>query len=337
MSHLEEKAADPKLWEDSEAGQATLQKMAQVRDSLMPILELDKRATDLIELAEMAGEDGEPDAELEAELAEEAAQIQQALEKFELQTLLSGEYDRNSAIVEVNSGAGGTESCDWAQMLVRMYLRWAQDHKYTVEIADEVPGDVAGIKSCTLIIGGVNAYGYLKAERGVHRLVRISPFDANKRRHTSFASVDVIPEVEGTQEVNINPDDLRIDTYRSSGAGGQHVNKTDSAVRIVHLPTGIMVACQNERSQHQNKAMAMKVLQARLLERERQEDAARMNELRGEQQAIEWGNQIRSYVFDDRRVKDLRTGHETSDVQGVMDGDIDPFLQAYLQWQARKN
>jgi peptide chain release factor 2 len=204
-------------------------------------------------------------------------------------------------------------------------------------MVDEVPGDVTGFKNVTFIVRANNAYGYLKAERGVHRMVRISPFDANKRRHTSFASVDVIPEVEDTEEVDINPDDLRVDTFRSSGAGGQHVNKTDSAVRITHLPTGIVVSCQNERSQHKNRAVAMKVLQARLLEREIRANEARMAAIRGEQQAIEWGSQIRSYVFDDRRVKDHRTGYETGDVIGVMDGAIDPFLQAYLQWQGRKS
>ena len=275
---------------------------------------------------------------MEAELSTEAESIQAELARLELQTLLSGEHDANNAIVEINAGAGGTESCDWALILQRMYLRWAQEKGYKVEIIDEVPGEVAGIKSVTFEVVGPNAYGWLKAERGVHRLVRISPFDANKRRHTSFASVDVIPEVEESEEVQINPDDLRVDTYRSSGAGGQHVNKTDSAVRITHLPTGIVVAVQNERSQHKNRAMAMKILQARLVEKDIKEQEAKMAELRGEQQAIEWGNQIRSYVFQPyTMVKDHRTGHETGDIIRVMDGALDPFMQAYLQWKGGKN
>ena len=264
--------------------------------------------------------------------------ISTELNRFELETLLSGPHDSANAIIEVNSGAGGTESCDWAQMLLRMYLRWAADHGFQTEIADETPGDVAGVKSVTVIITGPRAYGYLQAERGVHRLVRISPFDANKRRHTSFASVDVVPEVEEAEEVAINSDDLRVDTFRSSGAGGQHVNKTDSAVRITHLPTGIVVSCQNERSQHKNRALAMKVLQSRLMELERRENSKKMDEIRGVQQSIEWGNQIRSYVFQPYTMaKDHRTGAETGDIIKTMDGGIDLFIQAYLQWQSQKS
>jgi peptide chain release factor 2 len=338
MEALEQKAANPALWDDTEAAQATLQKLSKVRDSVMPVVTLQQRVGDLIDIIEVAAEEEEQDPSLEAELNAEAESLETDLARYELETLLSGEHDASNAIVEINSGAGGTESCDWVQMLLRMYLRWAQERGYNVEMADETPGDVAGYKSVTFIVSGPNAYGYLQSERGVHRLVRISPFDANKRRHTSFASVDVIPEVEETEEINIDPDDLRVDTYRSSGAGGQHVNKTDSAVRLTHIPTGLVVSCQNERSQHKNKAMAMKVLQARLLERERKESNARMAEIRGEQQAIEWGNQIRSYVFQPyTMIKDHRTGYETGDVIRVMDGAIDPFLQAYLQWQGRKN
>ncbi len=335
LEHLEEKAADPDLWQDSEAATSTLQKLAQVRDSVTPVVDLQRRASDLQDLAEMAAEEKDPG--LESDLEREADAIQQELDRFELETLLSGEHDNANAIVEINAGAGGTESCDWVQMLLRMYLRWGQEHGYTTEMVDETPGEVAGLKSVTFVVQGPRAYGYLKAERGVHRLVRISPFDANKRRHTSFASVDVIPEVEEAEEVEINPDDLRIDTYRSSGAGGQHVNKTDSAVRITHIPTGIVVSCQNERSQHKNRATAMKVLQSRLKEREMRESEAKMAELRGEQRAIEWGNQIRSYTFQPYTlIKDHRTGYETGDVIRVMDGAIDPFLTAYLQWQGRK-
>jgi peptide chain release factor 2 len=324
------------LWNDTDAAQTTLQKLVQMRERVTPVLELQRRTADLVELADMVADEEDVDATLETELTTEAESLEKELARYELETLLSGPHDSANAIVEINSGAGGTESCDWAAMLLRMYLRWAQERGYAVEIADETPGDVTGYKSTTFIVRGPNAYGYLRGEHGVHRMVRISPFDSNKRRHTSFASVDVVPELDEAEEVEINPDDLRVDTFRSSGAGGQHVNKTDSAVRITHIPTGIVVSCQNERSQHKNRAMAMKVLQARLLDKERRELEARMSEIRGEQAANEWGSQIRSYVFDDRRVKDHRTGHETGDVMGVMDGAIDPFLQAYLQWQGRK-
>lgn len=300
-------------------------------------MNLEKTASDLEELAAIA-EESDDGAELTDELEQEARTLEQRLERYELETLLNGEHDANSAIVEINAGAGGTESCDWANMLLRMYCRWAQDHAMPVEIVDENPGDVAGIKSAMFTVTGLNAYGYLKAERGVHRLVRISPYDANKRRHTSFASVDVIPDIEEGAGIEINPDDLRVDTYRSSGAGGQHVNKTDSAVRITHIPTGLVVTCQNERSQHKNRAMALKVLAARLADRQRQENEAKLAAIRGEHQSIEWGNQIRSYVFQPyTMVKDHRTGHETGDVLGVMDGAIDPFLQAYLQWRGGKS
>jgi peptide chain release factor 2 len=336
IAELEDVASAPNLWDDPENAQKVLQSLSQMKDQLEPILALEKRSKDLLEMAELLSEEQDP--ELIAELSGDTERLIKDVEKFELDTLLSGPNDNANAIVEINSGAGGTESCDWAQMLLRMYLRWAQERNYQVEIADELQGDVAGLKSVTFVVNGPNAYGYLKGESGVHRLVRISPFDANKRRHTSFASVDVIPDVKDEGEIEINPDDLRIDTYRSSGAGGQHVNKTDSAVRITHIPTGIVVSCQNERSQHKNRAMALKVLQARLMERERRENEAKMAELRGEQQSIEWGNQIRSYVFQPyTMIKDHRTGYETGDVIRVMDGAIDPFLAAYLKWEGRKN
>jgi peptide chain release factor 2 len=301
---------------------------------VQPVLDVRRRSEDLAELADMAAGEEVPDEGLVSELASETGALETELAKFELETLLSGEHDASNAIVEINAGAGGTESCDWAAILLRMYLRWCQDRGFTVEMADETPGDVTGYKSVSFIVEGRNAYGYLQGERGVHRLVRISPFDSNKKRHTSFASVDVIPEIEETEEVPINPDDLRVDTFRSSGAGGQHVNKTDSAVRITHLPTGIVVSCQNERSQHKNRAVAMKVLQARLMELERRASEEKMSALRGEQQSIEFGNQIRNYVFQPYTlVKDLRTGCETGDVIRVMDGALDPFMQAYLQWK----
>ena len=256
------------------------------------------------------------------------------MDDLQLSTMLNEPHDAADAIVEINSGAGGTESCDWVEMLLRMYLRWAERRGYATEVIDSVPGDVAGMKNVTFTIRGLNAYGYIKAERGVHRLVRISPFDSNARRHTSFASVDAVPEIAETDEVQINADDLRIDTYRASSAGGQHVNKTDSAVRITHIPTGIIVSCQNERSQHQNREVAMKVLKAKLLEVERRENEAKLAELRGEKRAIEWGSQIRSYVFQPYQlVKDLRTDAETGNIIAVMDGEIDMFIDAYLRWR----
>ena len=336
VAELEQRTAEPGFWDDPVAAQSTLQRAAREREALEPLLNLMQRSRDLADLCELASDD-EDGAELEEELSADLARLRTDLERFEFETLLSGPWDSRNAIVEINAGAGGTESCDWAQMLLRMYTRWAQDHGFDAEVLDEVPGEVAGIKNVTFEVRGKYAYGYLESERGVHRLVRISPFDANKRRHTSFASVDVIPETDEADDVAIAPEDLKIDTYRSSGAGGQHVNKTDSAVRILHIPTGIVVTCQNERSQHKNRASAIKVLQARLLERRRKEEQAKVNELRGEQQAIEWGNQIRSYVFQPYTlVKDHRTGCEVGDVLGVMDGRIDPFIQAYLQWKGRK-
>jgi len=287
-------------------------------------------------MCELALEEDEP-GDLEADLAREMESIRSSIERIELETMLSGPWDARNAIVEINAGAGGTESCDWAQMLLRMYLRWAQDQGFETEIADEVQGEVAGLKSVTFEVRGTYAYGYLEAERGVHRLVRISPFDANKRRHTSFSSVDVIPQTDETDAIMVNPDEIRVETFRASGAGGQHVNKTDSAVRIHHLPTGIVVSCQNERSQHKNRAMALKVLQARLLERRRKEEQAQVDQLRGEQHSIEWGSQIRSYVFQPYTlVKDHRTNTEVGDVIGVMDGHIDLFIRAYLQSKGRK-
>ncbi len=281
------------------------------------------------ELAELVDDEESEDA---SEVRAEMDQVEADYARLELETLLSGEYDSANAILEINAGAGGTEACDWVDMLLRVYLRWAERRGYRTELLNSVPGDVAGSKNVTVLIEGRNAYGYLKNERGVHRLVRISPFDSNKRRHTSFAAVDVIPQIDDDSEVSINADDLRIDTYRASGAGGQHVNKTDSAVRITHIPTGIVVSCQNERSQHANREAAMKVLAARLSELQRAESEQRLAELRGDLRAIEWGSQMRSYVFQPYTlVKDLRTGHETGDVTRVMDGDIDDFIQAALK------
>ena len=293
------------------------------------MIELRSRIDDARVLAELVEDDQSSDAQ---ELRAEVSDIESAYQRLELEMLLSGEHDSSNAIMEINAGAGGTEACDWVDMLLRMYLRWAERRGYRTQILNTLEGDVAGLKNVTVLFEGHNAYGHLKNERGVHRLVRISPFDANKRRHTSFAAVDVIPEIEDDVHVDINPEDVKVDTYRASGAGGQHVNKTDSAVRITHIPSGIVVSCQNERSQHANREVAMKVLAARLAEMQRAQNEQRLAELRGDIRAIEWGSQMRSYVFQPYTlVKDHRTGHETGDVLRVMDGDIDDFIYSALR------
>jgi peptide chain release factor 2 len=274
----------------------------------------------------------ESDAELQAELEEELTNLTSRLNDFELQLLLSEEYDKHNAILELHPGAGGTESQDWGSMLLRMYTRWAEKKGFKVETLDYLPGDEAGIKSVTLAIRGHNAYGYLKAEKGVHRLVRISPFDASGRRHTSFVSCEVMPELTDEIEIEVRTEDLKIDTYRASGAGGQHINTTDSAVRITHMPTGVVVTCQNERSQIKNREAAMKMLKAKLYQREIEQQEKELLEIRGEQKEIGWGSQIRSYVFHPySMVKDHRTSAESGNVQGVMDGDLDQFIDAYLR------
>jgi len=313
-----------------------MQELARLETIIAPWEEVRRRLDDAGVLIELAQEEADPKA-YEADLRAELDAVRERLAELEMADLLSGEHDAANAIMEINAGAGGTEACDWAAMMVRMYLRWAERHRYKVDQLDETPGEVAGIKSARLHVQGPNAYGYLKAERGVHRLVRISPFDAAKRRHTSFASVDVIPEIEEAEAVEINPDDLRIDTYLSSGAGGQNVQKNETAVRITHLPTGIVVSCQNQRSQLKNREFAMKVLRARLAEIHRREQEAKMAELRGEQRSIEWGNQIRSYVFQPYTlVKDHRTNAETGNIIAVMEGEIDALIHAYLS-QFRRN
>jgi peptide chain release factor 2 len=290
-----------------------------------------RQAEDLVTLAQLAQEEGSEgeSAEIEAGLAK----AEQMLADQEMAQLFAGEYDGHNALLSVNAGAGGTESCDWVDMLARMYGRWAEEHGYQWEIIDRTPGEEAGTRSMTASVTGDHAYGRLRGERGVHRLVRLSPFDSAHRRHTSFASVDVIPEVEEEDEIQISSEDLRIETYRASSAGGQHVNKTDSAVRITHLPTGIVTQCQNERSQHQNRAMALRVLKAKLLEMQREEQERKMAELRGEQTEIAWGHQIRSYVLHPyQMVKDHRTGHETGSAARVLEGGVDGFIEAYLRW-----
>ncbi len=292
--------------------------------------QLQDQIEDIAALWELAVE--EDDISLESEIENTIVKLKNQFADLELEILLSGPYDRNNAIITLHSGAGGTESQDWVQMLYRMYVRWGERRGFKVETLDLLPGEEAGIKSVTFSLAGENAYGYAKCEKGVHRLVRISPFDASGRRHTSFASVDVIPEVTDDAEITIDAEDLKVDTYRSGGAGGQHVNKTDSAVRITHLPTGIIVQCQSERSQIQNRAYCMRVLQAKLLELKRKQQEEEISEVRGEQNDIAWGSQIRSYVFHPySMVKDHRTSYETGNVNAVMDGEIDPYISAYLQ------
>lgn len=322
-------AAD--FWNDRNSAQEILSEASRLKRIVAPQLDFQKRLGDLNALLELA-EESDEDADLSAELASETNSMSLEIEKVEIESFLSGKLDNSNAIVTIHAGAGGTESCDWAEMLLRMYTRWAERRGWKCDVQDIVVGEEAGVAKVTIRIEGANAYGYAKAERGVHRLVRISPFDANKRRHTSFASVDIIAEIEDDVEIEIKDEELRIDTYRSSGKGGQHVNKTDSAVRITHIPTGIVVACQNERSQLKNKQTAMKILKSRLYEKLEDEKRAEMDKFYGEKGEIAWGNQIRSYVFQPyQMVKDLRTGAETGNIQAVMDGDIDMFVNAWLR------
>src|SRR5690554_1419993 len=320
----------PDFWNDPKEAQQVARQAKALKAQVEEWERAHGKWEDLEVLLELAVE--EDDEATLQEAAQQLADLEREVERLELSTLLSGEYDDADAILHIHAGAGGTEAQDWAEMLTRMYTRWAEDHGYTVEVLDSLPGEEAGIKSISLAVKGHRAYGYLKAERGVHRLVRISPFDASGRRHTSFASVTVEPDVEDDGEIEIDPSDLRIDTYRASGAGGQHVNKTESAVRITHLPTGIVVQCQSERSQHSNRDRAMRMLRARLLQRRLEEQQKKMAELRGEQAEIAWGSQIRSSVFQPyTMVKDHRADAETGNVQAVMDGEIDMFIEAYLR------
>ena len=335
--------ADPAFWNDGERARREIEELKEARRILQGYEAVARQVEDLGTLFELARAEAADQgaavalSDIGRELLEEYEKAARAVQRLELETLLSGPYDQQDAIVAIHPGAGGTESQDWAQMLLRMYRRWAEEQGFKVELLELLPGDEAGIKSVTLAVKGRHAYGYLKAERGVHRLVRISPFDASGRRHTSFASVDVLPDLPADQSVEIRPEDLRVETFRAGGHGGQYVNKTESAVRITHLPTGIVVSCQSERSQLSNRETALRILKARLLERKMAEHREKLEELRGEQSEIAWGNQIRSYVFCPYTlVKDHRTGHETADVQAVMDGEIQPFIEAYLRWQAAR-
>ncbi len=333
IAELEYKMSEPSFWDDAAAAQKLNQELAALKGGVDTYRDLMAKYEDAETLYEMGIEESDPS--MEGDIRAELTLIADGLETLQLEVLLSGEYDANDAILTLHAGAGGTEAQDWTQMLLRMYGRWAERHGFTVDTADLQPGDEAGVKSATLFIKGHNAYGFLKSEKGVHRLVRISPFDSQARRHTSFSACDVMPEIDDAVEVPINMDDVRVDYFRASGAGGQHINKTSSAVRMTHEPTGIVVQCQNERSQLQNKEQCLKMLRAKLFELEQEKKEEEIAKLEGVQQKIEWGSQIRSYVFQPyTMVKDVRTNAETGNVQAVMDGDIDPFIRAYLNAKA---
>lgn len=333
IEELERKMEEPGFWDDPEQSQELMKKLKSMKDDIATYHGLKEQYEEIETLIEMAEE--ENDASLVDEIKETLDEFINAFDSIRIKTLLSGEYDNSNAIVSLHAGAGGTESCDWAGMLYRMYTRWADKKGYEVEVIDYLDGDEAGIKSVTFEVRGENAYGYLKAEKGVHRLVRISPFNAAGKRQTSFVQCDVMPDIEEDVDVEIKDDDLRIDTYRSSGAGGQHINKTSSAIRITHIPTGIVVQCQNERSQFQNKDKAMQMLKAKLYLLKQQENAEKASGIRGEKKDMGWGNQIRSYVMQPyTMVKDHRTNAETGNVDSVLDGNIDLFINAYLKWIA---
>lgn len=332
---LEDKSASSAFWEDMQKAQQVLQQLKGYKELVEKYEKLCQSYEDVLTLIEMGNE--EEDEALALEAQDEAKDFITIYENMRIATLLDGDYDANDAIISLHAGAGGTEACDWVSMLFRMYKRWADSKGYKVELLDYLEGEEAGIKSVTLQISGSNAYGYLRSEKGIHRLVRISPFDSSGRRHTSFASCDVMPSITDEIQVDIRTEDLRIDTYRATGAGGQHINTTDSAVRITHIPTGVVVQCQNERSQIQNREKAMQMLRAKLFERQEEERMATLDDIRGEKKEIGWGSQIRSYVFHPYNlVKDHRTNEETGNTGAVMDGDIDKLMNAYLVWIHQK-
>ena len=330
LYELEEKTKDAGFWQDIELSTKTTKKMNNLKSKIEKYVKIENSLSSLIEMNDLV--EIENDESLEEELIKSIKKLQEEVSRLEVETLLSGKYDASNAILTLHPGAGGTEACDWVEMLYRMYTRWATENGYKVKELDYLEGEEAGIKSVTFLVEGEYAYGYLKGEMGVHRLVRISPFDSGGRRHTSFASLEVLPEITEDIEIDINPDDLRVDTYRASGAGGQHVNKTSSAVRITHIPTNIVVSCQSERSQIQNRETAMKMLKSKLLDLKEKEHKDKIEDLKGNQMDIAWGSQIRSYVFCPyTMVKDHRTNFEVGNVQGVMDGDLNEFMNAYLR------
>ncbi len=335
IEELEMEMEAPGFWDDPDTSNRKMKELKNLKDTKDLCEKLETQYSDIETLIEMGYE--EEDSELASEIRTELDEFIAELDALRIETLLSGEYDKNNAILKLNAGAGGTESCDWCSMLYRMYTRWAEKKGFAVEVLDYLDGEEAGIKSVTFQVNGMNAYGYLKSEKGVHRLVRISPFNAQGKRQTSFVSLDVMPEIEEDLDIEINPEDLRIDTYRSSGAGGQHINKTSSAIRITHLPTGIVVQCQNERSQFQNKDKAMQMLKAKLYMLKQEANAEKLSDIRGEVKDIAWGNQIRSYVLQPYKlVKDLRTNQEVANADAVLDGGLDPFINAYLKWLQTK-
>ena len=331
LTNLEDQTMDENFWNNQENSTKVLAKIKKIKNKYTQYKKIENEIVNLLELTKLVQADF--DEELKNEILANTKNLKRDLEKLEIETLLSGKYDCNNAIITIHPGAGGTESQDWAEMLYRMYTRWATKKGYEVKELDYLEGDEAGVKSVTFEVIGENAYGYMKGEMGVHRLVRISPFDAGGRRHTSFASLEVLPEITEDIEIDINPDDLRVDTYRASGAGGQHINKTSSAVRITHIPTNIVVACQSERSQIQNRETAMKMLKSKLFDLKEKEQKETINDLKGEQKDIAWGSQIRSYVFCPYTlVKDHRTNYEVGNVQTVMDGNLDGFIESYLKY-----
>lgn len=330
IEELEAKSAAPGFWDDLENSQAVLQKTGKLKNKVAAYDKISSSYEDLLVLIEMGDEEG--DLSLIEEITASIDELENDVAALRLQTLLTGEYDANNVILTFHAGAGGTEAMDWVQMLVRMYNRWGERHGFAVKILDFLDGDEAGLKSATMLIEGENAYGYLKSESGVHRLVRVSPFDSSGRRHTSFASIEVMPEISDDIEIEIREEDIKMDVFRSSGAGGQHINKTSSAVRLTHIPTGIVVACQNERSQFQNRDQAMKMLKSKLLEIKEREHLEKIEDIKGVQKEIAWGSQIRSYVFMPYTMaKDHRTGFESGNINAVMDGEIDGFIDAYLK------
>ncbi len=335
LRRIDEIMSSQDFWEDQEKAKQVIQKRKWLEETIGSVDAIDRSLKDVEELSETTPEE---DTDIWTILGDEIEELEKKISELELKTYMSGEMDSKNAYLTIQAGAGGTEACDWADMLFRMYRRWAERKGFEVEVVDITPDDVAGIKSVTMLVKGPYAYGYLKGEQGVHRLVRISPFDANARRHTSFAAVSVMPQIDEDINIEIRDEDLKIETFRASGAGGQYVNKTDTAVRITHIPTGIVVSCQQERSQFQNKRKALELLKAKLYQLEQQKLMEKKKQYEGEKTDIGWGHQIRSYVFHPyRMIKDLRTGYETGNVEAVMDGEIDEFIENYLKWSTKKN